>query len=249
MNRDVIPAQRYTFHSGAIIRGDRSEASLSLVFTGDLYADGVDHIREVLTKYNIQASFFLTGNFYRNPGYAPRIRALIDAGHSLGAHSDRHLLYCDWGNRDSLLVSREEFIGDLENNYLEMKKFGIDRADFPYFLPPFEWYNDTISAWTRSRGLQLVNYTPGTLSHADYTVPGTKAYRSSMEIFDTILEFETSSRDGLNGFILLMHAGSDPCRTDKFYLYLEMLLEELTSRGYSFVRLDRLLEVSYLLGN
>ncbi|MCK5702865.1 MAG: hypothetical protein KAI29_17000, partial [Cyclobacteriaceae bacterium] len=34
-------------------------------------------------------------------------------------------LYCDWEKRDSLLVSKDEFLLDLENNYKEMKKYGI----------------------------------------------------------------------------------------------------------------------------
>jgi peptidoglycan/xylan/chitin deacetylase (PgdA/CDA1 family) len=241
-NGNGIPTQQYTFHSGAITRGDKSEKTLALVFTGDLFAEGLDHIRNVLLQHNIPASFFLTGNFYRNPEFATGIRALKDDGHSLGAHSDRHLLYCDWENRDSLLLSREAFVQDLENNFLEMKKFGIDKACFPYFLPPYEWYNDSISAWSRSLGLQLVNYTSGTLSHADYTVPGTSGYRSSREIFHSILEFERSSPAGLNGFILLMHTGSGPERTDKFYLRLDKLLEELTSLGYRFLPMSQLLD-------
>ncbi len=90
-------------------------------------------------------------------------------------------------------------------------------------------------------GLQLINHTHGTLSHADYTVPGTRNYRSSDEIYQSILDYETSASNGLNGFILLSHIGTAPKRTDKFYFYLEKLLEELNSRGYQFKRIDELL--------
>ena len=242
LKEETFRDEGYAIQHGAITRGDVNEKRLAMVFTGDLYADGMDQISQVLDSRRICATFFLTGNFYRNPGFAPHIRKLLAAGHSLGAHSNRHLLYCDWQNRDSLLVSREEFVRDLRENYLEMQDFGIQWADAPFFLPPFEWYNDTISAWTRSLGLQLVNYTPGTLSHADYTVPGTAAYRSSQEIYQSILEYERDSPEGLNGFILLMHAGSVADRKDKFYHHLEPLLEELTSLGYAFVPLTQLLE-------
>ena len=69
-------------------------------------------------------------------------------GADLGAHSDKHLLYCSWEDRDSLLVTKKEFIDDLEGNYAEMAAFGIRREDAGYFLPPYEWYSTQISAWT-----------------------------------------------------------------------------------------------------
>jgi endoglucanase len=234
---------RYTCKYGAITRGNQGEKSLALIFTGDLYAESGTSIVATLEKYNIGASFFLTGNFYRNPSFSPLINSLVTAGHYLGAHSDTHLLYCDWNNRDSLLVSREQFIQDLEKNYQEMALFGIRKEDAPYFLPPFEWYNDSISSWTGSLGLQLVNDTPGTFSHADYTIPGTPGYRSSREIFQSILDEEQAAPCGLNGFMLLMHLGSGPDRDDKFHDYLEPLLDSLTKKGYRFET------VAALLGN
>ena len=51
----------------------------------------------------------------------------------MGSHSDRHLLYCDWTKRDSLLVSRKEFTVDLDKSYAEMEKFGIKRTDAGYY--------------------------------------------------------------------------------------------------------------------
>ena len=162
--------------------------------------------------------------------------------HYLGAHSDQHLLYCDWVKRDSLLVSREEFIMDLETNYKAMQAFGIEQQEAPLFLPPYEWYNDSIAAWTTSMGLQLINYTHGTLSHADYTVPGTSGYRSTQEIYASILDYETDQNSGLRGFILLSHIGTAAERSDKFYLRLNELISVLKSKGYCFLRVDELLE-------
>ncbi|MDF1576290.1 MAG: polysaccharide deacetylase family protein [Bacteroidales bacterium] len=229
---------------GAIIRGDTSRPELALVFTGDEYADGGRHIAGVLAEEEVKAAFFLTGKFYRNPDFRNIIEILRDQGHYLGAHSDQHLLYCSWESRDSLLIDREQFDQDLLANYRVMKLFGISREAAPYFLPPYEWYNDSIALWTRDLGLQLINHSPGTLSHADYTVPGTPSYRGSQEIFRSILEYENSSLTGLNGFILLFHVGTVPERRDKFYLYLENLLKELKFRGYRFKRIDTLLEQS-----
>lgn len=236
---------RFTYDHGGIIRGDRTQKELALVFTGDTFADGGAHIRRVLAQQQIKASFLLTGNFYRHPGFKTLIENLVGDGHYLGAHSDAHLLYCAWENRDSLLVTQAQFTEDLAANYREMEKFGIAKTSARYFLPPYEWYNATISAWTQAWGLQLVNYTPGTRSPADYTYPEMQArYVPSAKIYQSILTYETSHAEGLNGFILLSHIGTDPRRTDKFYFMLEKLLRTLRDRGYRFKRIDELLEKS-----
>jgi peptidoglycan/xylan/chitin deacetylase (PgdA/CDA1 family) len=231
----------FRFASGAIVRGDTLERKLALVFTGDTYAEGGEFLQQLLENHRIKGSFFLTGKFYRNPEFGSLIQVLVKEGHYLGAHSDQHLLYCDWEIRDSLLVSKEEFRTDLEANYQVMAGFGIRKKDAPFFLPPYEWYNDTIARWTSEMGLTLINMSRGTLSHTDYTLPGTDGYRSSKEIFDSILEYEHASPTGLNGFILLSHIGSSPRRTDKFYLLLDDLITALKNRGYSFLRIDELL--------
>ncbi len=226
----------------AIIRGDLSKKEIALVFTGDQYADGGEVIQKVLQKNKVKAGFFLTGNFYSNPAFKSLINNLEQDGHYLGAHSDKHLLYADWTKRDSLLVTETEFKLDLQSNYERMTQFGIKKTDAPYFLPPYEWYNAAIAQWTKESGLQLINYSPGTRSTADYTYPGmAERYKSSDEIYKSIIKYESEDVNGLNGFILLIHVGTDPRRTDKFYDRLDKLLNELKSKGYAFVRIDKLL--------
>ncbi|MBE0557914.1 MAG: hypothetical protein IH628_11840 [Proteobacteria bacterium] len=102
-------------------------------------------------------------------------------------------------------------------------------------MPPFEWYNDSISSWARKAGLTLVNFTPGTSSNADYTTPDMGGrYVPSDSILGRILSYERADPLGLNGFILLLHIGTDPRRPDPMYARLDELLTELTKRGYQF---------------
>ena len=168
------------------------------------------------------------------------IGRLKNDGHYMGAHSDEHLLYCDWGKRDSLLVTEPQFKKDLLNNYEAMKKHGIVKKQATYFLPPYEWYNDSISVWTKDLGFQLINFTPGTKSTADYTTPDMKNYRGSDDIYNSIVQYEQSR--GLNGFILLVHIGTDPKRTDKFYHHLPRLVKYLKAKGYQFQTVNQLLK-------
>jgi endoglucanase len=234
--------KHFTYSHGAIVRGDTALKEIALVFTGDEFGDEGKYISEILKKENVKASFFLTGNFYRKKEFGPVIKKLLKNGNYLGSHSDRHLLYCDWTKRDSLLVSKKEFADDLNNSYSEMAKYGIIRSEAGYFLPPFEWYNDSIAAWTNQSGLKLVNFTRGTRSNSDYTYPGMgNQYVDSKTIYNSIISFEQQSASGLNGFILLIHIGTDLRRTDKFYFYLPELFKELMNRDYRFVRIDELL--------
>jgi peptidoglycan/xylan/chitin deacetylase (PgdA/CDA1 family) len=87
----------------------------------------------------------------------------------------------------------------------------------------------------------LFNHTPGTLSAADYTTPTMSNYRTSDQIWNSIIDLEEHSGAGLNGLILLIHIGTDPERTDKFYYRLEPLLLYLRESGYRLIRIDSLL--------
>jgi peptidoglycan/xylan/chitin deacetylase (PgdA/CDA1 family) len=231
----------FTYSHGGIIRGDSTKKNIALVFTGHEFAEGGNSIAQTLRQENAKASFFFTGNFYRDLQHEPIIGQLKKDKHYLGAHSDEHLLYCDWNNREKLLVTKDKFNADLQNNFGQMKMFGVEKMEASWFLPPYEWYNDSISAWTKELGLQLVNFTPGTLSHTDYTTAKDKNYRSSETIYNSIISHESSKSSGLNGFILLMHIGAGPDRTDKFYTRLPGLINYLKKKGYQFKTIDKLL--------
>jgi peptidoglycan/xylan/chitin deacetylase (PgdA/CDA1 family) len=229
------------FDHGAIVRSDSTKKQIALVFTGDEFGDGGNFIAKTLAQQDVKASFFLTGRFYQNPAFKKMVQQLMRDGDYLGPHSNQHLLYCDWNNRDSLLVTKNDFSNDLLANLDIMHSQGINTFKTKFFLPPYEWYNDSIARWTGDLGLQLVNYTPGTLSHADYTTPADKNYRTSESIFNSIVDYDRSHLAGLNGFILLMHIGTDPKRMDKFYNRLPQLIQYLKLRGYSFKTVDQLL--------
>jgi len=243
VDRATIAQRGVTELLGAIIRGDQSTKKIALVFTGDEFGDGLSSVTHTLKAEKVHASFFLTGNFYRNADFKKYIIELRELGNYLGSHSDKHLLYCDWANRDSLLVTRAEFENDLNDSYDALAAFGVGKRQARYFLPPYEWYNDTIASWTQGMGLRLVNFTPGTRSTADYTYPEMgERYIDNRTIVKSILDYEQKGENGLNGFILLTHVGTDPRRQEKFYDVLSHLVHTLKGKGYQFVRIDELLE-------
>lgn len=225
---------RNEYAYGGIVRTDAEKKQISLVFTAADKSDGARRILEVLGKCDVKGSFFFTGEFYER--FPETIQTLYNAGHYVGAHGDAHLLYCAWENRDSTLVSQAQFEQDMLDVYARMRKSGIDVSRSNLFIPPYEYYNEKISAWARGLGLRLVNFTPGTWTNADYTTPDMKNYRSSESIYDRVMEVE--KRNGLNGHIMLFHLGTDDKRTDKFYeRYFERLIRVLQRKGYTFVAL------------
>ncbi len=223
---------------GGIIQGNPQEKKLSLVFTGHEFADGAKMISRTLKKNKVKGSFFLTGDFYRK--YPDITNRLQKEGNYMGPHSDKHLLYADWTRRDSTLVTKEIFEKDLRDNYQAMEKSGLKIEEPRYFIPSYEWYNRQISDWAKDLKVQVVNFTPGTGSNADYTTPDMKSYKSSDTIYNNILRYE--EKNTLNGFMLLIHIGTHPDRTDKFYNRLDDLIKELKTRGYSFVRVDEMMK-------
>jgi len=231
------PQERST--DGAIVRGPTAAKRIALIFTGHEYAEGADAILAALDRRAARASFFLTGDFLRRPGFAPIVRRMAARGHYVGPHSDKHLLYCEWQPPKRTLLSREAYRKDIEDNLRELQRFGIARPRF--FLPAYEWLNAEVAAWTVELGLTPVNFTPGTRANADYTENTAPNFVSSDRIVESILEREQRDPHGLNGFLLLMHVGAGTKRTDKLHDRLDGLLGTLQARGYKFVRIDDLL--------
>lgn len=225
-NKQVLDSQ------GAIIRMNPSNKEIYLIFSADEHGEGAPYILDVLRSKKIKASFFLTGKFLRNEQFKPYIKRMIQDGHYTGAHSDQHLLYNSWENRDSLLVDQKTFELDLKNNYKELSDAGINTKNIIYYLPPYEWYNSDIVNWSEQMGINVINFTPGTGTNADYTTPDMKNYKSSEEILNRMMDFE--QKEGLNGAIILIHLGTHMKRTDKFYYQLNTIIEQLTVKGYIF---------------
>lgn len=222
---------------GGIIKGDPRQKRICLVFTAADKADGAETIINTLRQNGIKGGFFFTGKFFEL--FPDVVRRLVADGHYVGSHSYGHLLYSPWGNRDSLLVTRQQFRDDMLKSYQVLARFGISKQAAPYFIPPYEYYNATVCSWARQMGLQIINYTPGTATNADYTTPDMKNYRSSTTLYKKLLDYERHNT--LNGHFLMIHFGTSPARTDKFYSLLPKIIKTLQHRGYIFVSVEEML--------
>jgi len=139
------------------------------------------------------------------------------------------------------LVGFTEFETDIKNNFKALEKFGIVVNKSRFFIPPYEWYNSQIINWSKKLGLEVINFTPGTGTNADYTTPEMKNYKSSKRICKNLKQFEKKNESGLNGAIILIHPGTEPERTDKFYYKSDKLIKYFTKKGYRFKSINTLL--------
>lgn len=218
---------------GAIVRSDTTLKELAIVFTADEFGEGLPTIIKALNKEQVNASFFFTGRFYRNPLFQKEIKQLAESFHYLGPHSDQHLLYADWTKRDSTLITRARFQYDFNQNLAALPKPRWNLVGDQYFIPPYEWWNDDIVRWCNEKGITLFNFTPGTGTNADYTWPEMgKAYKSSEELISNLKKYEATNPNHLNGAILLIHVGTDPKRKDKLYDHLDEIIAYLKEKGY-----------------
>lgn len=226
------------YKDGGIVRTDPSKKTISLVFTAHNRADGAEKIISTLKRYGIKGSFFFTGTFIEMyPDIVKRLRA---DGHYISTHSNGHLLYMPWENPDSLLISKDEFTTDILKGYEALQKVGINKNDAPYFIPPYEYYNSTISSWAKELGLQVINFSAGTGTSDDYTTPDMVGkYRSSKQLWNQLMKCEKSDKNGLNGQILMVHFGTESSRTDKFYDMLPKIISTLQKKGYTFTSVDK----------
>jgi peptidoglycan/xylan/chitin deacetylase (PgdA/CDA1 family) len=228
---------------GGIVRGDVHAKKLALVFTGDEKGESTQPILDALKQRQILAGLFVTGNFVRQLELQKLLKRAIAEGHYVGPHSDRHPLYASWENRQKSLVTEREFAADLSRNLKELRSNGAlsgkPLGGNVLFIPPYEHFNRDQVEWCRPLGVTLFNFTPGSGSNRDYAPEGDSHFVPSQKIYDDILTYEKKDPHGFNGFILLMHLGSG--RKDPLHALLGALCDELSKRGYQFVRIDELL--------
>lgn len=220
---------------GAVIRVNPNVKEIYLVFTADSMFQGGEKILKTLRKENVKASFFVTGNCLRMEEHKSLIKNILKDEHYLGAHSDKHLLYAEWGNRDSLIVSREEIEKDIIANAKELENIGVSKDKSTWFLPPYEYYNRESVNIAEALGYKVINYTPGTATPADYTLPYMSNYQVSNKLIDKLYAFEMAKN--LNGAVILIHPGVQDERTDKLYNKLGEIIQYLKKKGYTFSKL------------
>ena len=198
--------------------------------------DGVEPVLDILKEKGIKGSFFPTGNCFREEKYQAPIHRIIDEGHYLSHHSNHHLLMCSYDNREENLVTADSIKVDFAGVEAELAKFGLQKEDYIYMIPPYEYYNQFSADVLRSLGYKLVNRTPGFCVTSDWSQLGDSDYKHATELIKSIWEYEASHEKGLQGVFLHFHAMVYPGRgeNDCPFMYLGEVIDRLQAEGYTF---------------
>lgn len=236
---DVLLTDEY----GVVQRVNPDEKTVFLVFTGHFSEedngafenfDGIVPVLDILQEKGVKGSFFPTGNCFRQPKYEDAIKRIISDGHYLSAHSNHHLLLCPYDDRDCTLVTPDSLAADIAGMEAELMRFGLEKEQFDYMIPPYEWYNHETADGLHNLGFSLCNPTEGLVTGEDWMPEGADNYCSAAQMVQNIWDFD--DEQGLNGAIILVHAMVYPGRTDedRTFTHLGEIIDGLRERGYGF---------------
>ncbi len=136
------PTETSTGMAG-MIKADPSVRHIDFVFTAADKADGADQVHLHAPEVQHQRRILLHRRVLQT---VPRCGAQACGQ---GTLRRKPLLrppsLRSVGQGDFLLVTRQEFERAVFKSYKVLREFGI--TDAPYFIPPYEHYNATISSW------------------------------------------------------------------------------------------------------
>ncbi|WP_405113588.1 polysaccharide deacetylase family protein [Paenibacillus sp. FSL K6-1217] len=173
---------------------------------------------DVLRKYKVKATFFVVGS--RAEKHPALVARMIREGHAIGNHSYNHPQFSKLSmNQFRIQIIRTENILQLLAGYKPK-----------LIRPPYGDINEPQLKWAKSHGYKLVNWNVDSLDWRGL---------SKAQVKHNIL-----SRAG-RGAIILQHGGGGRGSNLQGTLQaLPEIISTLRGRGYSFVTVPQMLQVS-----
>ena len=197
---------------------ETNEKVLALTFDIDGKTDDLGVILDILDKYNLKVTFFITGKWLdSNP---KELEYMVNAGHDIGNHSNSHK-HMDLASEGTC---KEEIL-TLHNRLREMT--GIEMT---LFRPPYGDFNNTIIHTAKELGYETIKWDIDSNDWKDY---------SSEEIIK-----QTTDKQNLkNGSIILLRSGTKFTSES-----LEQIIINLTKQGYEILPVSKLIHTeNYIL--
>lgn len=174
-------------------------------------ADDTIEILNTLDKYNVKATFFMTGGWVDS--YPDMVKEICSRGHDLGNHSHNH-------KQMSKLSASEQ---KDEIMYVTDKVKELTGYDVFLFRPPYGDYNSTLINTVYGCNHYPIQWNVDSLDWRDYGV-------------ENIIKTVTNHKALGNGSIILMHNGAK--YTAKA---LGTVIETLQSQGYTFIPISEMI--------
>lgn len=190
---------------------DTQEKKVALSFDAAWGNEDTQEILDILKEHNLHATFFMTGGWAES--YPDDVKAILDAGHDLGNHSENH--------KNMSQLSDEEKKEELMKVHQKVKD--ITGCDMFLFRPPYGDYDNAVIDVAKDCGYYAIQWDVDSLDWQNQGV-------------DAIIQTVTEHKNLGNGSIILCHNGADYTAQA-----LDTLINTLESEGYAIVPISELI--------
>lgn len=190
---------------------DSNEKKVALSFDAAWGNEDTKTILEILEKYDVKVTFFMTGGWVES--YPEDVKAIAAAGHDLGNHSENHKHMSQLGS--------DACIDEIMKVHEKVKE--LTGKDMCLFRPPYGDYNDTLINSVYTCGYYPIQWDVDSLDWKDY---------GADNIVKTVLHHKNLG----NGSIILMHNGAKYTKDA-----LEQVIVGLKEMGYEIVPISQLI--------
>ena len=190
---------------------DTDKKQVALSFDAAWGNEDTARILEILKKYDVKVTFFMTGGWVSK--YPDDVKAIAAAGHDLGNHSENH--------KQMSKLSTIDCQKEIMTVHDKVKQLtGIDMV---LFRPPYGDYNNTLIEATRACGYHCIQWDVDSLDWKDYGA-------------ESIVKRVCENKHLGNGSIILCHNGAKYTADA-----LENLIIGLQEKGYEIVPISQLI--------
>ena len=217
LNGQYTPTSSYSISSSRkipIYCVDCPEKKVALSFDAAWGNEDTRQILKILSDNDVHVTFFMTGGWVEK--YPDDVKAIYEAGHDLGNHSENH--------KQMSTLSRQECLTELEKVHNKVKE--LTGFEMTLFRPPYGDYNDTVVEAANSINYHVVQWDVDSLDWKDY---GTES------IINTVCNHKHLG----NGSIILMHNGATYTAAA-----LESIIVNLKNQGFTIVPISELIYTS-----
>jgi peptidoglycan-N-acetylglucosamine deacetylase len=190
---------------------DMKEKKVSLSFDAAWGNEDIKTILDILAKYDVKATFFMTGEWVSN--YPEDVKAIAAAGHDLANHGESH--------KQMSQLSSEECLDEIMKVHDRVKK--LTGVEMKLFRPPYGDYNNTVVAAARECGYYTILWDIDSLDWKDYGA-------------DSIINKTVDNKKLSNGSIIMMHNDAKYLPDA-----LERVILGLQEKGYELVPVSKLI--------
>lgn len=187
------------------------DKKIALSFDAAWGNEDTQQILDILAEHDVKVTFFMTGGWVEN--YPDDVKAILDAGHDLGNHSENH--------KNMSQISNAEKKEELMKVHEKVKE--LTGYEMNLFRPPYGDYDNNVITAASECGYYTIQWDVDSLDWKDYGV-------------DSIINTVTKHKHLGGGSIILCHNGAKYTAAA-----LDTMITTLKEMGYEFVPISKLI--------